>query len=979
GEEDLSGITLKLPEGLLANLNGVKLCEEAQAAEGSCPAESKVGSASVSAGAGSEPLSLAGSVYLTKAYGGGPLGLAIAIPASVGPYNAGTVVVRAAVIVDTVDGQITIKTDPLPQVVDGLPLRLRNLKVEISRSGFMVNPSTCSAPLSLAGTLASSGGQGSSFTDALQLEGCKTLAFDPSFTVTPSQAAIESALPLEIALALPSGDSTLHQATVALPEGVSINPSVASGLEGCSDQQLHLGEDVPVACPPASQIGSVKITSPLLPEALTGAIYIGAPLSSSPESGEEYRLFVAAESPNYGIPLRLIGRLAANTSSGRLTATFAETPPIPFTEMRLSFNGGAHAPLASPSTCGSAQLASSLIATSGASAAPGAAIAISANGEGEGCPASLPFAPALSLTPSSAAAGAPDALALSVEGSDRQQKLGALETTLPPGLLGEIANVALCGEPEAGQGTCPGASEVGTASAIVGIGSEPLQLSGPVYLTGPYGGAPFGLSIAIPAAAGPYNLGTVVVRAAISVNPQSAQLTIKSSSFPTILGGIPLRLKGVRISLQRPSFIVNPTSCAALTLSALVTSAAGAQSAASSPFQASGCQSLAFAPTISASTQSPSSRTEGAGLETVITYPSEGEANLASVGVSLPAQLVARTSTLGDACPEATFEANPESCPAAARVGSASVLTPVLPGTLAGPAYLVSDGAAFPALDLVLSADGVRIILHGATAIHAGTTSASFSGLPDVPIKRFDLVLPAGPTSLLAANGSLCSGALQMPATLSAQSGAQLARQVAIAVAGCAPGSGTEGEGATASGRSPLAHLTITPTHFAAQTPAAERSAHRRALHVGARIAWSDAHAASTLFHIERLVAGVKHGRSCIAVKGTLRRPGARGGRRGRPCVVRVPVSVQQTVRGIRHGKRCVLARRGAQGARCILRRVVSSFVHRDRAGSNSMPFTGLLGGRPLAPGAYLLIAETSVPGSRRNARATAKFWIVRG
>jgi hypothetical protein len=975
GEATLGALSLKLPEGLLANLNSVKLCEEAQAVAGACSAESKIGTVAITAGAGSEPLALTGSIYLTGPYKGAPFGLAIVVPAIAGPYNLGTVLLRAAVSLNTATGQLSITTDQLPQVVGGVPLRLRDLRIEINRSGFLVNPSSCGT-LALGGTISSATGQSQPIASSLAIEGCASLHFEPSLLVSPPTAAIDSPLALTLTFKLPEGDSTLAHATVTLPEGLSINPAVASNLQACESEQLHLGENAPVQCPSGSSIGTVTISSPLLPEALSGSIYIGSPLSSNPESGEEYRLFVAAESPTYGISVRLIGKLAANASSGRLSATFSETPPIPFTEMKLAFNGGAHAPLASPAYCGQGPVSGLLAAASGAGATLGGAIAISANGEGEPCPASLPFAPSLAISPGSTAAGAFDPLLLAFASADRQQKLGAIETTLAPGLLGEIAHVPLCAEADAAQGSCAGESQIGTATALLGVGPEPLQISGPVYLTGPYGGAPFGLAIVVPAIAGPYNLGTVLLRAGISVNPDSAQLTIKSSSLPTILGGVPLRLKGVKIDLSRPSFMVNPTSCGPLTLNAQITSTTGTAVPASSPFQPTGCQALSFAPAISASTHVGASRSEGASLETVISYANEHEANLAGVAVTLPAQLVARISTLGTACPESTFNADPQACPSGARVGEASVSTPVLPATMTGPAYLVSDGAAFPALDLLLSADGIQITLHGATAITHGITSASFSSLPDVPISRFALDLPAGTGSLLATNGSLCTGRLTMPVTLTAQNAKQLTTNLTVAVGGCAGAGGEAEEGASgAHALSALRHLKITPARFAAKTKRARR---RRGLRVGTRISWGDTRAAITTFHIERLLPGVRHGRRCLALRPAAARTKARAHLRARPCVRHIKVVVKRVLRGKRTGRRCVPARGHARAHYCMLRVRIRSFAHRDHIGQNSIHFNGLLGGRPLAPGAYLLVAESRLPAAKKRSRASAKFWILR-
>jgi hypothetical protein len=970
GEGTLSGVSMKLPEGLLANLGAVKLCEEPKAAEGTCSEESKVGTATVSAGAGSEPLSLPGKVYMTNAYKGAPLGLAIVVPAVAGPYNLGTVVVRAAVGLNTVNGQLTIATDALPTIVGGIPLRLKNVKVEINKAGFLVNPTTCAAT-AITGSVTSTSAQSQPFSSAVQIEGCGSLPFAPTLSVTPSTTRADSALGLTVGVHLPPGSADLHSAVVTLPAGVSINPAVASGLEACTDSQLGVGTNNPVACPAASAIGSVEISSPLLPTPLTGSIYIGTPLSQSPESGEEYRLFLAAENATYGISVRMIGGLSANSTTGQLTTTFANTPPIPFTEMRLVFSGGAHAALASPAACGTATTTSNLSASTGAGATPSSSYTVDSNGEGGACPPSgPPFAPNLSVSWHTQAAGAFDELTLGFESGDGEQKLGSISTSLPPGLLGEISTVPRCAEPAASQGSCSAESRVGTATVSAGVGSSPLQLSGPVYLTGPYGGAPFGLVVVVPAVAGPYNFGTIALRAAIAIDPNDAHLTITSGRLPGMLAGVPLRLKGARIAINRAGFMINPTSCRASSVAATVFSSGGLAQALASPFQALGCGALPFAPSVSAATSVEASREDGAGLGIQIGYPGEHEANLTGVSVTLPSELPARLSTLQKACPEATFAANPGACPALSRVGEATVSTPVLPDQMGGPAYLVSNGgAAFPSLDVIVAGDGVQMTLRGQTEIKSGVTSASFSALPDVPIRHIALNLAAGPGSVLAVAGSLCGGPLAMPTTLTAQDGRRISQQTAIAVAGCGGSTGSQGGS--------LSGLNVTPARFAAArkgASVASTASRKRAPKSGAVVSYSDAKAGTVTFMIERQRRGELLGKRCVA-------PGARHGHRhrGHACVRYAAVVVRRAVSGERRGTSCVAgASSPKHAASCTRHLRVTSFTYEGAAGANSFRFSGRLGGHMLLPGAYRLVAFQSA-GSLGRVRQTARFWILRG
>jgi hypothetical protein len=348
-----------------------------------------------------------------------------------------------------------------------------------------------------------------------------------------------------------------------------------------------------------------------------------------------------------------------------------------------------------------------------------------------------------------------------------------------------LSHVTLCEEPQAAQGACSPASQIGTVSASAGAGSHPFWVSGPVFLTGPYKGAPFGLSVAIPAKAGPFNLGTVVRRAALNVDPSTSALTITSDPLPQIIDGVPLRVQTVNVTVDKSQFMFNPTNCAAKQITATLASAQGASAQVSSPFAAGGCKNLPFNPGFKVSTRAPGSKKKGTSLDVKVTSAA-GQANIHSVSVSLPKQLPSRLTTIQQACPEATFAANPATCPVGSLVGIATGTTPVLPVPVSGPAYLVSHGgAAFPNLELVLQGEGVRVDLTGNINIKHGITSSTFANIPDVPISSFDLRLPEGKYSALTPNGNLCAKPLTMPTTLVGQNGRRLVRSTKIAVAGC--------------------------------------------------------------------------------------------------------------------------------------------------------------------------------------------------
>jgi hypothetical protein len=486
------------------------------------------------------------------------------------------------------------------------------------------------------------------------------------------------------------------------------------------------------------------------------------------------------------VSVRLRGTVVPNEATGRLATTFAGNPPIPFSDLVLTFTGPPLSPLANPLACGSATLESSLTPYSGGSAAtPSNAFAVDADGHGGACPSPLPFSLGLSTQVQPATGGANSNYTLTIARTDGQQYLSHVSTTLPPGLVGLIPAVPLCNEPQAAQGACAAASQIGAAAVQVGAGATPTQFTGPVYLTGATGSAPFGLSIAIPATTGPFSLSTVVTRAGIAIDPFTARVTV-AAAVPTIFKGIPLRLRSLTIAISRQGFLVNPTNCATLATESVLGGTLGASQSVSTPFQVSGCGSLPFKPSFSASSNAKTSRSNGASLTVKVGYPSGPQANIRSVLVTLPKQLAARLSTLQKACTEATFNANPLSCPSTSKVGTATVATPVLPEKLTGPAFFVSHGgAAFPDLDLVLSGAGVRVILVGNTNITGSITTSNFASVPDVPISSFELSLPTGPYSALSATANLCAQTLTMPTTITAQSGAVLKQNTKIAVAGC--------------------------------------------------------------------------------------------------------------------------------------------------------------------------------------------------
>jgi hypothetical protein len=677
----------------------------------------------------------------------------------------------------------------------------------------LTTPTSCSGPLRtsvLADSYQAPSEEVEAHVEMPGMEGCEKLRFTPTIHVTPESSSADTPTGLHVDLHIPQEESAgglaeaeLKDASVTLPAGIAVNPSAADGLTGCSEAQIELKGPEPASCPDASKIGSVELTTPLVDHPLNGAIYVArqgnaGAVQGSNEFHSLLALYIAIDDPQTGVVVKLAGKVAPDPLTGQLATTFGENPQLPFEDLKLDFFGGQRAALATPRACGTYTTTSSLAPWSGgAVAAPTAPFSITSEPGGGAC-ANPGFAPVLSAGTVSNQAGGFSPFTLSLTRNDGEQRLSTISTTLPLGLAGLVAKVPLCGEAQANAGTCSAVSQIGHVSAAAGVGSDPVVLpergrqQDPVFLTGPYEGAPFGLSIVVPAQAGPFDLGTVVMRARIMVDPHTAQVTVVSDPLPTILQGVPLDVRTIDVTIDREGFIFNPTNCEPTQVDGTIGSAEGASAAVSSRFQAAGCQSLPFKPSFKASTSGKTSRKNGAGLRVALTYPKAPfgtEANTRSVHVELPKALPSRLSTLNHACLDSVFNQNPAGCPSQSRVGFAKAVTPVLPVPLEGPAYFVSHGGQkFPELIMVLQGYGVTLELAGETFISkAGITSSTFKSVPDVPVSSFELTLPEGAYSALAANTELCAASLTMPTVFTAQNGAVLKQNTQIAVTGCKP------------------------------------------------------------------------------------------------------------------------------------------------------------------------------------------------
>jgi hypothetical protein len=675
------------------------------------------------------------------------------------------------------------------------------VKVAENPAAFLVNPTQCTgAPLEANLRVESwEGGEpGYAKTFVSPITGCESLRFVPTIAVEPEQSQATLPTGYEILLKVPQSQGAeslatadLQDAVVKMPKGVVLSPAAANGLVACAEEEIGLGTESEVKCPNASKLGEVSLVTPALSGELTGALYLGASEGGGPLTKPPFTVYMTLE--GHGVLVKIKGSVTPDPATGQLTTTFEKNPELPFSELRVQLNGGSRATVANPHVCGP-YFAESILTPWSTPFDP-TLTPDSFPYPITGCQAPR-FEPTFVAGTTSNQAGGYSPLAVTFSRRDADEELAGLTITTPPGLEGSLAHVPLCGEPQAAEGTCPEASKIGEVTAGVGPGPEPLFIEGgKVFLTGPYGGAPFGLAIAISEHAGPFDLGSgpcdcEVVRATVAVDPHTAQLTVANGALPTSKYGIPFQVKTVNVTINRKEFVFNPTSCEPMSVNGTLSSTQGASAQVSSHFQATNCAALAFTPAFKVSTSGHTSRRDGASLTAKLSFPStpQGtEANIAQVKVELPQQLPSRLNTLQKACTAATFEADPANCPAASVVGHARAVTPILPVPLEGPAYFVSHGGeAFPSLVVVLQGYGVTVDLVGTTFISKhGITSTTFKTVPDVPVGSFELTLPEGPFSALAANGSLCKSKLAMPTEFTSQDRVVIRRNTAVTVTGC--------------------------------------------------------------------------------------------------------------------------------------------------------------------------------------------------
>lgn len=630
------------------------------------------------------------------------------------------------------------------------------------------------------------------------VEGCNQLEFNPSIESKATTTLADSPTGLDFHLKVPQSESmdapstaNVKDVRVSLPEGMVVNPSSADGLAGCSSAEIEIDGPEPARCPDASKIGTAEVTTPLLEAPLSGQVYLAKPYDNQFHS--LLAVYLTVNDPRTGVVLKIPGEVQSDPANGHLTAVFKENPELPFSELAVSFFNGARASLTSPATCGTKTTDAVITPWStpeGADVAKSDSFTTTTAPGGGDCPTSVDQLPnQLSFNAGTLApqAGSYSPFVLTITRPDGSQRMTGIETALPKGLTGKLAGIPYCpessiaaaasrsGADEQASPSCPAASQVGSVDVGAGSGPNPLHVSGHVYLSGPYKGAPLSFAVITPAVAGPFDLGTVVTRVALKVDPETAKITAVSDPLPTQLQGIPLDIRSVALNADRKGFTLNPTSCDPMKVAGQVTSATGQGFGVESPFQVGSCSALAFKPKLALSLKGGTSRAQHPALKAVLTQPG-GQANIGSVSVTLPRSAFLDQSHIKTICTRVQFNSSAipgAACPPGSIYGKATAYTPLLGAPLSGPVFLRSSSHELP--DLVVALHGqVDVVLAGRVDSVKGRLRNTFEAAPDAPVSKFVLEMQGGKKGLVVNSANLCKSTNQAVLKMRGQNGKEL-------------------------------------------------------------------------------------------------------------------------------------------------------------------------------------------------------------
>jgi hypothetical protein len=637
---------------------------------------------------------------------------------------------------------------------------------------FIDNPTTCESPSLTASVQVVAYDRGVSNAEVSfpAPTGCDQLSFNPSLYAQPTTTATDTASGMDVDLKVPQetspsvpSPSEIRATTVTLPPGFTINPNAADGKTACTDSEARIGTREAAACPENAKVGTLSIDSSALPAPIPGYIYLG-----SPKPGDRYRLILVAN--GFNVHVKLAGSAITDPQTGRITVSFPDLPQTPFSDFNMHFFGSERGLLATPPKCGTYAVTSTFTPWDSALSEQTSTqfFNLGSGPGGNPCPSeSRPFTPAFHAGVGDKTAGLHAPFSLTLTRPDGNQDLAALNVTAPPGLAATLAGVPYCpesalaaaaapdssGVAESASPSCPAASQIGIASAGAGAGAHPVYLPGRVYLAGPYKGAPLSLAVITPAVSGPYDLGNVVVRAALHIDPTSGRITAVSDPLPQIVAGIPLRLRYLMVNLNRPGFTINPTNCDPFAVNAEVFGDQGAMASPATPFQIADCRDLGFGPKLSLGLSGGVNRRGHPAIHAHLRAP-EGDANISRVEVTLPSTSLLDQANIASPCTRPQLAAN--ACPDSTRIGTAVADSPLLANPLSGPVYLVTSSHRLP--DILVALHGqVDITLRARVDQSGHGLRTTFENVPDLPVTDFRLDLEGGPKKGLIINSvSMC-------------------------------------------------------------------------------------------------------------------------------------------------------------------------------------------------------------------------------
>jgi hypothetical protein len=620
--------------------------------------------------------------------------------------------------------------------------------------------------------------------------GCGKLGFNPSFSAQPTSRAASSPTGLDVALQIKDegltsveglAQSRIRKAVVTLPEGMTANPSLAEGLEVCSEEQLDaetLTAPPSTGCPEASKIGTIEVQSPLVSEPVLGGLYQAEPFANL--AGDSLIAFyIVLRNPNLGILVKQAVRVEPDPQTGQLRGITEEIPQLPFSSFRLKFREGGRSPLISPPLCGAYEAKAELTPWSGTAPVTSTSTFEIVSGPNEGpCPqgGTPPFEPGFQASSTNNAAGAYSPFTMRLTRRDGDQDLTRFDATLPPGVVAKLAGVSQCssaqiaaakaktGRQELAEPSCPANSKIGRVVSGAGVGSQLTYVPGSLYLSGPFGGAPLSAVAIVPAVAGPFDVGTVVVRQALKLNPRTGVVSAdgaKSDPIPHILAGIPLTVREIQVHVDRNKFTLNPTSCEPEATRAQIWGGGAdpfslldnSPVARSARYQAASCASLGFKPKLDLRLKGGTKRGAHPALR-ILYRPRAGDANLQGLVLRLPRSAFLDQGHIRTICTRVQFAAN--SCPSAAVYGWARAFTPLLAQPLEGPVYLRSSDNELP--DVVLDLHGI-VDVEAVSRIDSlrGGIRATLTEAPDAPIERVLVTMQGGRKGLIQNSTNLCA------------------------------------------------------------------------------------------------------------------------------------------------------------------------------------------------------------------------------